>query len=177
MQQEAVVRIQSTYCRCHPTGSGCRQTTEHRCGCSPRCSLCFPGHGLSYLQDNCAHMTLECGWQASCMSALAQASAVATRSHIDGGVAALSPEAVHLQVGCLHPTTPSQWNYSCFDSSTAQRKHVAQKPVFNAAACVQEARAICPEGADLSERYHQPAHIPGASAVGTSCPSPSKLLP
>ena len=29
---------------------------------------------------------------------------------------------------------------------------------------VQEAHAMCPEGNELSETYHKPAHIPGASA-------------
>jgi hypothetical protein len=33
---------------------------------------------------------------------------------------------------------------------------------------MQEAKAGCPEGADISETYHRPAHIPGASAGTTS---------
>ena len=43
---------------------------------------------------------------------------------------------------------------------------------------VQEAHALCPEGADLRETYHKPAHVPGATAGTTHImPTPAGTYP
>lgn len=99
----------------------------------------------------------------------------ASPSAVESRAAVQRPPGVHLQVlvlssrqtGRRHPLLPS-FHLSCSGVCAL----VCQAGELMLTLPVQEARAVCPEGADLSETYHPPGHARGAAsaAAGPALP-------